>query len=282
MRGDIETQGESRTLDTNLIRPYQHNRNKTMTQAFQTPARCGLTYLRALILDLDGVVAETEDLHRQSYNLTFEEAGLPNRWTYEDYRARLIQSAGSKLKEIPAPQGSNDPAAFHSHLYARKRFFYIQLVSQASLPPRPGIIRLLDEAFTLEVPVAIASTCDKDGALTILKGCLGVERLNRLAAVRAGNDAPRRKPAPDIYLLALQDLGVPASFCAAIEDTLHGVEASRGAGLWTLVTPSQYTVGDDFCHADLVVEDLEQGRVDLQRLDHELSLASGMLHRQER
>ncbi len=241
-----------------------------MTDGSTTPARGGLTYLRAIILDLDGVVAETEDLHRQAYNLTFEEAGLPNRWTYDDYRARLILSGGSKFKEVPAPEGSTDPNTFHAQLYARKRRHYIDLIGKTNLPPRPGILPLIDEALGTGILIGVASTCDKQGAITILKSCLGEERLSQLSSVRAGNDAPQRKPAPDIYLLAIHDLGVPASACVAIEDTLHGVEAAQRAGLWTLVTPSQYTVGDDFEHASRVVVDLEVGKVNLHWLDNEL------------
>jgi len=144
------------------------------------------------------------------------------------------------------------------------------LVHKVRLPPRPGIIRLIDEALEAGVLVGVASTCDKAGAFTILKGCLGEERLNRISSVRAGEDAQHRKPAPDIYLLALGDLGVPASSSIAIEDTRHGIESAHGAGLWTLVTPSQYTLGDDFSEAELVVEDLDVGVIDLQRLDREL------------
>jgi len=241
-----------------------------------TPVRSGIGYLRAVILDLDGVVAETEDLHRQAYNLTFEEAGVPIHWTYDDYRARLIQSAGSKLKEIPIPEGFSDPGSFHSGLYARKRQFYIDLVRKTRLPARPGIHRLLDEAFEAGTQVGIASTCDKEGAFHILKGCLGQQRLNRLSTVCAGEDAPKRKPAPDIYLLALHNLGVSASSCIAIEDTLHGLESALAAGLWTLVTPSQYTVGDDFTQANLVVEDLDKGGITIRFLDNQLWRAAEM------
>ena len=247
-----------------------------MTFRSPTPARNGIIRLRAIILDLDGVVAETEDLHRQAYNLTFEEAGLPQRWTYSDYRARLIQSAGSKLREIPIPSGLADPGSFHSGLYTRKRQHYINLVHKASLPARPGILRLIDEALEAGVQVGVASTCDKEGALHILKGCLGEQRLNSLSTVRAGNDAQRRKPAPDIYWLALNDLGVPAASCIAIEDTRHGVESALGAGLWTLVTPSQYTMGDDFSQASLVVEDLDMGGITIRFLDNELCRVAGM------
>ena len=116
--------------------------NRTLTRDTRRLVR-----LRAIILDLDGVVADTEDLHRQAYNLTFEEAGLPVKWTYEDYRARLILSAGSKLQEIAPPEGVVDREAYHKHLYDRKREHYVDLLRKGDLLPRPGIIRLVDEAL---------------------------------------------------------------------------------------------------------------------------------------
>lgn len=226
--------------------------------------------LRGIILDLDGVLADTEDLHRQAYNLAFGEAGIPLEWSYEDYRARLIQSAGSKLNSISIPKDVEDRSAFLDHLYQRKRKFYLDLIHRPDLQPRPGIIRLVDEALENGIALACASTCAREGAFAILEHCLGSRRVQLFRTIRAGDDAPRRKPAPDIYLLALKDLGLPPEACVAIEDSLHGLHAAQAAGLWTLVTPSQYTLGDDFSSAQKVVVDLEEGCISIHSLDRDL------------
>lgn len=233
-----------------------------------TPAR--LSCLRGLILDLDGVLADTEDIHRQAYNLAFREAGISLEWSYDDYRSRLIQSAGSKLQGVTVPDGIKDRTAFLDHLYERKRQHYLELIRSPELKPRPGIVRLVDEALECGVALASASTCAREGAMAILDHCLGAERVRRFIAIRAGDDAPRRKPAPDIYLLALEDLALPPENCIAIEDSLHGLEAAHAAGLWTLVTPSQYTVGDDFSPADQIAADLDQGNISIVSLDRDL------------
>jgi HAD superfamily hydrolase (TIGR01509 family) len=228
--------------------------------------------LRGIILDLDGVVAETEDIHRQAYNAAFEEEGLPLRWSYQDYRARFTLSGGQKLADLPVPTGET-PAVYQGRLYQKKRQHYVRLLHAAPLPPRPGVLRLVDAALAADVRLAAASTCAREGALAILDRCLGPERVKRFAAIQAGDDAPRRKPAPDVYLQALQELNLPPEVCVAIEDSRHGIEAAKAAGLWTLATPSQYTLGDDFSAADLVVEDLDAGPITLERLDSEVRLA---------
>jgi len=233
-----------------------------------------LRLLKGILFDLDGVVADTEDLHRQAYNLTFEEAGVPVRWTEKDYRDRLLMSGGSKLRTIEIPAEIVGAESFLKGLYGRKRHFYLELLRTAPLPPRPGVVRLVTQALKAGVLLAAASTCAKEGARAILERVLGDDLTARFKTVKAGDDAKKRKPAPDIYLLAIEGLGVSASRCVAIEDSRHGMLAAKAAGLWTLVTPSQYTRGDDFSEADLVVEDLDRGNIDPETLDGRLSSLS--------
>jgi HAD superfamily hydrolase (TIGR01509 family) len=233
-----------------------------------------LHHLKAIIFDLDGVIADTEDLHRQAYNKAFKEAGVNTCWSYQDYRDRLIKTAGSKLDEILPPDPQLDRVEFRKRLYTAKRSHYVKMLDEANLEPRPGVLRLIHEALAQGVNLAAASTCSREGAFAILDRVLGPELRKQFSAIRAGDDAKNRKPAPDIYLLALEAIGLPATACVAIEDTLHGLESAHGAGLCTLVTPSQYTIGDDFSHAECVVKDLEAGGVNLQMLDHILGTTS--------
>lgn len=224
--------------------------------------------LKGIIFDLDGVVAETEDLHRRAYNLAFEEAGLATRWSELDYKDRLSLSGGSKLTTVPIPEEIADPAAYRADLYGKKRNYYLHLLETENLPARPGVVRLIDLALSEGIRLGAASTCAKEGALAILDRAIGKTQRTRFRALRAGDDVAHRKPAPDIYLAALRDLELEPTDCVAIEDTQHGLEASAGAGLCTLVTPSQYTVGDAFPGAEDVVEDLAAGDVDLQYLEN--------------
>ena len=231
------------------------------------PRTSHLQSLDCILFDLDGVIADTEDLHRQAYNRAFAEAGIPIHWSEADYRARLIQSAGTKLQTVEPPAGVSDPVAFRKQLYARKRELYLEILNTGDLEPRPGVVRLVTQALEADLVLGAASTCAKEGALAILNRTLGPSLTSRFATIKAGDDVKRRKPFPDIYLLAIESLGFPVERCVAIEDSRHGLESAKAAGLWTLVTPSRYTRGDDFSEADLVVEDLDRGEIDPERLD---------------
>jgi beta-phosphoglucomutase-like phosphatase (HAD superfamily) len=228
--------------------------------------------LRAIITDIDGVVAETEDFHRVAYNALFQERGLDVEWQAADYIARLDQVGGAKFAEIMAwlrtPQA--DHAATKAELYARKSALFQSLVEGAladgSLTARPGIVRLYGEVLAHGLVLAAASTCVKPAALAILRGALGEGIFDKLAAVAAGADVERKKPAPDVYLLAAEHAGVEPRDCLAIEDTVHGVAAAVAAGMTCIATPSAYALGGDFSQAHLVVPDLDAGGIDLAAL----------------
>jgi beta-phosphoglucomutase-like phosphatase (HAD superfamily) len=217
--------------------------------------------LRAIITDIDGVVAETEDYHRLAYNALFAEQGLDLVWEPADYIARLDQVGGAKFAEIMdwlrTPQDQRSPTK--AALYARKSALFQEMVESAladgSLTARPGIRQLYTEATDAGLLLAAASTCVKPAALAILEGALGPDLFGRLVAVAAGADVERKKPAPDIYLLAAEMAGLDPRDCLAIEDTVHGVAAAVAAGLTCIATPSEYALDGDFSQAHLVLRD---------------------------
>ena len=230
-----------------------------------------MKHLKGLIFDLDGVIADTEDLHRQAYNQVFDEYGFDVAWTEKDYRDRLIQTAGSKLNGLPQVENHRNPAEFRRALYERKRQVYLNLLSEVRLPPRPGILEIIQQAVDQGVILGAASTCAKEGAFSMIRQTLGKDLLNAFTTIKAGEDAENRKPAPDIYLMALEGLGLEARDCVAIEDSVHGMESALAAGLCTVVTPSQYTLGDDFSGAHWVIEDLSDDRLSIDDFDHLLA-----------
>ena len=73
----------------------------------------------------------------------------------------------------------------------------------------------------------------------------------------AGDSVPNKKPAPDVYLRALEELGLPAGRCVAIEDSRNGLLSARAAGITTIVTPCLYTHGENFGEAALVIDNLD-------------------------
>lgn len=219
-----------------------------------------------LILDCDGVLSDTERYgHLPAFNETFAEVGLPVRWSEEDY-AELIKIGGGKERmarlltpDLVASAGLPADAAAQRALLAdwheRKTARYIARVALGELPPRPGISRVVEEAAAAGWKLAVASTSAEASVRAVLEHAVGPDRAAEFA-VFAGDAVARKKPAPDIYLLALRELGTDAADAIVVEDSSNGLRAALAAGLTTVVTVSSYTAAEDFTGAALVVSSL--------------------------
>jgi HAD superfamily hydrolase (TIGR01509 family) len=221
----------------------------------------------ALIFDCDGVLADTErDGHRPAFNRTFREFGLPVEWSEDDYKVKL-QIAGGKERmaseltpEFARANGlPGDPEGQAAELlkwHKRKTQIYTEMVASGRLPTRPGISRIIRAAQDAGWTLAVASTSAEPSVRAILEQAVGRERADRFDLLLAGDVVPRKKPAPDIYLLALERLGSPASEALVIEDSRNGLLAARGAGLRCVMTVNGYTEEEDNREAILVISSL--------------------------
>jgi HAD superfamily hydrolase (TIGR01509 family) len=130
------------------------------------------------------------------------------------------------------------------------------MVTAGKLPPRPGIRRIIAAAQDAGWKLAVASTSAEPSVRAILERAAGPARAARFDVVLAGDCVPRKKPAPDIYLLALERLEADPTDVLVIEDSRNGLEAAHAAGLRSLITVNGYTEHEDFSAADLVVSSL--------------------------
>ncbi|MFJ3391938.1 HAD-IA family hydrolase [Leifsonia aquatica] len=220
----------------------------------------------ALIFDCDGVLADTErNGHLPAFNRTFAEFGVPVRWSDDDYREKVLIGGGKErmasilTPEFVAANGLPSDADGQRDLLAqwhkRKTAIYTELVASGALPGRPGIRRIVEAARGAGWTLAVASTSAEPSVRAVLEHAVG-EELASGFAVFAGDIVPHKKPAPDIYLLALDHLGLAADDAVVIEDSGNGVRAAVDAGLRVVVTVSAYTVDEDFSGASLVVSSL--------------------------
>jgi HAD superfamily hydrolase (TIGR01509 family) len=211
--------------------------------------------LSALIFDVDGTLAETEELHRLAFNAAFAAAGLPWDWDTDLY-ARLLEVTGGKERIAHyvglagGPRLARDTIAT---LHAEKTARYTELVAQGGLALRPGVARLLAEARAGGVRLAIATTTSRPNVDALLRATLGADPFDVIAA---GDEVAAKKPAPDIYRLALERLGLPPTRCIAIEDTSNGLLSAQGAGLPCVMTTSLYGGHGPFPGALAVVTQL--------------------------
>lgn len=214
--------------------------------------------LRALIFDVDGTLAETEDLHRQAFNRAFAELGLPWRWDEALYADLLTVMGKERLAHYIDTRHAAEAEALHAlapEIHARKTRAYGELVAESGLPLRPGIARLIAEARAAGLRLAVATTTSRPNVDRLLAANFPPDAAP-FDVIAAGDEANRKKPAPDVFLLALAGLDIPASEAVAFEDSAAGISSARAAGLPVLATRSRYTESHPLDGAFSAVSDL--------------------------
>jgi HAD superfamily hydrolase (TIGR01509 family) len=152
-------------------------------------------------------------------------------------------------------------------LHKAKTAHYTRMLAEGGIPLRPGVRRLLEEARAAGLILGIATTTTPENVTALLKHSLAEEGVNWFKVIAAGDIVPAKKPAPDIYVWAMQQLNLQPEECLAFEDSENGILASRGAGLRTIVTVNDYTADHDFSGAVAVLSDLGEQDAPFHRLD---------------
>lgn len=218
--------------------------------------------MQALIFDVDGTLADTESAHLDAFNAAFAEVGLDWHWDPALY-TKLLRVAGGKerlmhywhMVDPEEARGSSVPATIDA-VHAIKTRHYAERVRGGGLPLRPGIRRLIDEANAAGVPLAIATTTTPANLDALLEAPLGSDWRKRFAAICDAGTTPVKKPAPDVYLAAIAQLGVEAESCLAIEDSDNGLQAATAAGVPAVITPTAFTSHQHFEEALVVLPSL--------------------------
>ncbi|GAA2700852.1 HAD-IA family hydrolase [Actinoplanes palleronii] len=216
--------------------------------------------MTALILDCDGVLADTERHgHLPAFNATFEHYGLPVRWSESEYREKLRIGGGKErlasLFADGAVKVDGDRTRMVVAWHRTKTEIFTDLVAAGRIPARPGVARIMSAALTAGWTVAVASTSAEASVRAVLARAAGYDVASRVP-VFAGDVVAAKKPDPAIYALTVERLGLDPADTLVIEDSAIGLRAATGAGLRCLVTVNDYTRDEDFGTAALVVSGL--------------------------
>lgn len=232
------------------------------------------TVLQALIFDVDGTLADTENAHRAAFNHAFAEMGLGWDWDDALYTDLLNISGGKErirhywktlqpdLCEVEAMALADTIDRLHEI----KTAAYESAVQDGAVTLRPGVLKLMDEALSAGLQLAIATTTTPGNIAALLRRAIGSDWRLHFAAVGDAATAPIKKPDPQVYWQVLNTLQLAPLQCLAFEDSGNGLRAARAAGLATLITPTRFTAHHDFGAAMRVVPDMSQ--INLSQLRH--------------
>lgn len=226
--------------------------------------------LKAIIWDVDGTLAETEEAHRRAFNQAFAEAQLAWHWSEEAYEVLLTTTGGrERIARFMAETGLTPDPALVATLHRRKNDIYAELLATGAVVPRPGVTRLIGEARARGVALAIATTTSRANLDALLQHVLGQDAATWFPVMVTGEDVSAKKPDPEAYRRALTALGLDPAQCMAIEDSLNGLAAAHACAIATVITPSIYTAKQDFSAAALVCGNLDDRvpPVDIDQLD---------------
>ncbi|MEW5771701.1 MAG: HAD family hydrolase [Pseudomonadota bacterium] len=232
--------------------------------------------LKALLFDVDGTLADTErDGHRPAFNAAFREFGLDWDWDVALYGKLLAVTGGKERMKYYVDNFRPDyvrPAGFDemvAELHKAKTRHYTEMLANGGIPLRPGVRRLLAEARAAGLILGVATTTTPENVTALLRHSLAEDGPEWFQVIAAGDIVPAKKPAPDIYVWAMRELGLRPEECLAFEDSENGIRASLGAGLRTVVTVNDYTRDHDFAGALAVLSDLGEADAPFSRLDRE-------------
>lgn len=203
--------------------------------------------ISTVIFDLDGLLADTEDLHRTAYQEVFAELGVDV--SDEQYAYHWIRSGKGIEAFLIERNLPFDPAMVRR----RKGCLYEQMVA-AGVEPMPGSRELLCSLRGRKAMALATSSYPKDAYAV-----LGVLDFEEFFSVKvAKSDVERSKPHPDIFLHAAEKMGAAPEQCVVIEDAEKGVLAADAAGMKCIAVPNEHTADNDFSKATVVVNSLER------------------------
>jgi HAD superfamily hydrolase (TIGR01509 family) len=218
--------------------------------------------LKGIIFDVDGTIADTEEIHRQAFNKTFKEHDIDWHWPKDEYREILLISGGKERfrkhlhEDHELKDKIDDHEAFVHDLHKAKSKHYRNLLKSDGIEFRPGVIRLIKEAREKGILIGVATSSSMANLRSLFKKILDIEPNELFNSIVTSDTVQDKKPSPAAYQCVLAGLGLNAEDCVAIEDTQNGNLAALAAGLKTIITTHAYTIDNDFCGASIVADNL--------------------------
>ncbi len=220
--------------------------------------------IRAIIWDVDGVFVDTEDLHWRSWKQLFFELG--HTLTLDHYTP-LIGRPGPQNMAVLCEHFRVD--GDQAELIRRRHAIFKELRAHG-IPVISKNVELA-KAFHSDHPQIVQSVASSSLGMYVRENLINAGLLGQMAVITSADDQAhiKRKPAPDLYLKAIRELGIDPKNILAFEDSSSGVESATRAGLRCIAIPNALTAGHNFSSAIIIIphDHARQPRDILERLD---------------
>jgi HAD superfamily hydrolase (TIGR01509 family) len=208
---------------------------------------------KAVLWDVDGTLAETErEGHLVAFNQAFAALSIPWRWSEERY-GELLAVAGGRERLMHdmqfqkcAPADPQVREALAERVHHLKNEYYTRIVAGGQLPLRDGVRELMEDCARARIQMGIVTTTTRSNAEVLLETHFGQDWESSFAVVVCADDAPKKKPDPQAYLLALEALRMGSRDAIALEDAPAGASAAQAAGIPVIVTRSHYFAAAEY------------------------------------
>lgn len=218
--------------------------------------------IQAIIFDVDGTIADTEEAHRVSFNRAFSENNLNWNWDVPLYD-KLLKITGGKERikyfvetYLPDYKKPDEYENFVKNLHMIKTIHYTTMLKKGLIPFRPNIKKLIVDAKKANIRLAIATTTSPENVTALMEQEFGKDYETMFDAIGCGDIVSKKKPAPDIYEWVLNKMKLKPDNCIALEDSENGLKSGLAAGIKTFITTNLYTQQQDFTGAAAVYKDL--------------------------
>ena len=215
--------------------------------------------LEALIFDVDGTLADTEETHRQAFNHSFENFELKWCWSKSEYRNLLKISGGReriKYYSLNQTEGRVLSGSFVDKIHNYKNFIYQSTLEEKRIELRSGISNLIADLHRNKIKVGIATSSSFNNINRLLTICIDKYWQDAFNEIETSDTTPTKKPDPHVYRNIISRLNVDPKYSVAIEDTPNGLQSANCAGLKTIVTVHEMTKSLDFPNAALVIDSI--------------------------
>lgn len=211
--------------------------------------------LKAVLFDMDGVIVDTEPLHRKAYYKMFEDLGINvSTELFTTFTGASTKKVCQTLVDTFTISEAPETLAQIKRTYFKQYFD-----TDTGFDLIPGVKNVIQHYYDRSITLVLASSAHMNTINWVFEK-FDLEKY--FVGKISGADLKESKPHPEIFLLAAEMSGQPKENCLVIEDSTNGIRASHAAGIFCVAYKSEHTVGQDYSKANLVISDFSEIEVE--------------------